>query len=131
MQKLSLWSVSGLGSLTFFLFGEWDYLLMVLVALVAIDYATGTVASFIDKTLSSKVGFRGIAKKIFIFALITIANFMDAIFWQDGHFIRDLMILFYILNEMISITENAGRVGLPVPEAIQKAIESVKKRFKS
>lgn len=130
MYKLSLLSLSSLGSFIFFLVGEWNYLLMALVALVAVDYVTGTVAAFIDKSLSSKVGFRGIAKKVFIFALVMMANFMDQIFWPDNHFIRDITILFYILNEMISITENAGRVGLPVPAVIKQAIEKLKNQIK-
>ncbi|AQX53423.1 phage holin family protein [Priestia flexa] len=130
MYKLSLLSLSSLGSFIFFLVGEWNYLLMVLVALVAVDYVTGTVAAFIDKSLSSKVGFRGIAKKVFIFALVMMANFMDQVFWPDNHFIRDITILFYILNEMISITENAGRVGLPVPAVIKQAIEKLKNQIK-
>ncbi|MED3824141.1 phage holin family protein [Priestia flexa] len=130
MYKLSLLSLSSLGSFIFFLVGEWNYLLMALVALVAVDYVTGTVAAFIDKSLSSKVGFRGIAKKVFIFALVTMANFMDQVFWPDNHFIRDITILFYILNEMISITENAGRVGLPVPAVIKQAIEKLKNQIK-
>ncbi|QCS51625.1 phage holin family protein [Priestia flexa] len=130
MYKLSLLSLSSLGSFIFFLVGEWNYLLMVLVALVAVDYVTGIVAAFIDKSLSSKVGFRGIAKKVFIFALVMMANFMDQVFWPDNHFIRDITILFYILNEMISITENAGRVGLPVPAVIKQAIEKLKNQIK-
>ncbi|MBN8250769.1 phage holin family protein [Priestia flexa] len=130
MYKLSLLSLSSLGSFIFFLVGEWNYLLMALVALVAVDYVTGTVAAFIDKSLSSKVGFRGIAKKVFIFALVMMANFMDQVFWPDNHFIRDITILFYILNEMISITENAGRVGLPVPAVIKQAIEKLKNQIK-
>ncbi|MEC0666972.1 phage holin family protein [Priestia flexa] len=130
MYKLSLLSLSSLGSFIFFLVGEWNYLLMALVALVAVDYVTGTVAAFIDKSLSSEVGFRGIAKKVFIFALVTMANFMDQVFWPDNHFIRDITILFYILNEMISITENAGRVGLPVPAVIKQAIEKLKNQIK-
>ncbi|WP_141685792.1 phage holin family protein, partial [Limosilactobacillus reuteri] len=79
MYKLSVLSLSSLGSFILFLVGEWNYLLMALVALVAVDYVTGTVAAFIDKSLSSKVGFRGIAKKVFIFALVMMANFMDRV----------------------------------------------------
>lgn len=131
MQKLSVLIISSLGSLAFFLFGEWDYLLMALVALVAMDYLTGTIAAFINKRLSSKVGFKGIAKKIFIFAMIAVANFIDSVFWENGHIIRDGAILFYILNEMISITENARIVGVPIPEPLKKAIAILKDRFKS
>ncbi|MBM7704833.1 phage holin family protein [Metabacillus iocasae] len=129
MQKYSLFTLSGLGSLSIFLFGGWDYLLMVLIACVALDYITGVLAAFVKKSLSSKVGFKGIAKKIFIFILVAVANFLDSLLW-DNHLIRDATILFYVVNEIISITENAGVVGLPIPGPILKAIEQLKDRLK-
>ncbi|WP_343287507.1 phage holin family protein [Bacillus sp. CGMCC 1.16541] len=129
IQKYSLLALSGLGSLSVFWFGGWDYLLTVLVACVALDYITGVLAAFVQKNISSKVGAKGITKKIFIFILVAVANFLDVLLW-DNHLIRDATILFYIANEVISITENAGIVGLPIPEPILKAIEQLKNRLK-
>ncbi len=87
------------------------------------------LAAFVQKNISSKVGAKGITKKIFIFILVAVANFLDVLLW-DNHLIRDATILFYIANEVISITENAGIVGLPIPEPILKAIEQLKNRLK-
>ncbi|WP_139368100.1 phage holin family protein [Priestia abyssalis] len=122
-------SLAGIGSFTLFLFGGWDYLLMVLMALVVIDYITGVLAAFVQKRLASQIGFKGIAQKIFIFTLVATANFIDTLLW-DQSLIRDATILFYIVNEIISIIENAGIVGLPVPEFLLKAIALLKDRIK-
>lgn len=122
-------SLAGIGSFTLFLFGGWDYLLMVLMTLVVIDYITGVLAAFVQKRLASQIGSKGIAQKVFIFILVAIANFIDTLLW-DQSLIRDATILFYIVNEIISITENAGIVGLPVPQFLLKAIALLKDRLK-
>ena len=122
-------SLAGIGSFTLFLFGGWDYLLMVLMALVVIDYITGVLAAFVQKRLASQMGFKGIAQKVFIFVLVATANFIDTLLW-DQSLIRDATILFYAVNEIISITENAGIVGLPVPQFLLKAIALLKDRIK-
>ena len=121
-------SLAGIGSFTLFLFGGWDYLLMVLMALVVLDYMTGVLAAFVQKRLASEIGFKGIAQKIFIFVLVAIANFVDTLLW-DQSLIRDATILFYIVNEIISVTENAGIVGLPIPQFLLKAIDLLKDRI--
>lgn len=122
-------SLAGIGSFTLFLFGGWDYLLMVLMALVVIDYITGVLAAFVQKRLASQIGFKGITQKVFIFFLVATANFIDTLLW-DQSLIRDATILFYAVNEIISITENAGIVGLPVPQFLLKAIALLKDRIK-
>jgi toxin secretion/phage lysis holin len=129
VNKYLLISVAGIGSFTLFLFGGWDYLLMVLVALTVIDYLTGVMAAFVEKQLASEAGFKGIAQKVIVFMLVAVANFVDTLLWEQT-LIRDTTILFYIVNEIISITENAGRAGLPIPNALRKAIDLLKDRLK-
>jgi toxin secretion/phage lysis holin len=129
VNKYLMFSLAGMGSFTLFLFGGWNYLLMVLAVCVIIDYATGVLAAFVEKRLASQVGFRGIAQKVFIFTLVAVAHFIDTLLW-DNHLIRDATILFYIVNEFISITENAGVVGLPIPPFLIKAILKLKDRLK-
>lgn len=116
--------------MVFFLFGEWDYLLMVLVVLVIMDYLIGMIVVFINKCLFSKVGFKGIVKKIFIFVMIVVVNFIDFVFWENGYIIWDGVILFYILNEMILIIENVGIVGILISELLKKVIVILKDCFK-
>ena len=98
-----------------------------LLAFVVIDYITGVLASALEGKLSSNVGRKGIAKKVFIFVIVAIAHVVDVCL-GDGNLFRDAAIFFYLANEMLSIIENAGRAGVPVPDILQKAIELFKSK---
>lgn len=113
------------GAAASFLFGGWSPLLAVLLTFVAIDYVSGVIAAGAEGRLKSKVGMIGIARKVFIFAMVAIAHLVDTAL-GDQHVLRDATIFFYLANELLSIIENAGRVGLPVPAPIQKAVEVLK-----
>lgn len=117
------------GAATSYLFGGWSLLLQILLAFVIIDYITGVIASSIEGKLSSQIGLKGIAKKVFIFVMVAVAHLVDTAI-GDAHIFRDATIFFYLANEVISILENTGRVGLPVPEILQQAIEVLKGRSK-
>jgi len=112
------------------MFGEWSALLTILVALVIIDYVTGMTAGALDGGLKSKTGWIGIARKVFIFAMVAVAHLIDLLLIESGfestELVMTMVIVFYAVNEILSITENAGRIGLPVPEQIQNAIEILK-----
>lgn len=120
---------SGLGAIILNLFGEWNSLLTILLIAVTLDYFTGMIASGIEGKLSSKFGLRGIGRKMLIFSLVTVAHLIDTIL-TNQHFIRNATIIFYLCNEMISIIENVGRAGVPVPEFLRKAVEVLKKKSK-
>nr|WP_299739690.1 phage holin family protein [uncultured Rossellomorea sp.] len=120
---------SGLGAMILNLFGEWNSLLTILLIAVILDYFTGMIASGIEGELSSKSGLKGIGRKVLIFALVTVAHLIDTIL-TNQHFIRNATIIFYLCNEMISIIENVGRAGVPVPEFLRKAVEVLKKKSK-
>jgi toxin secretion/phage lysis holin len=100
-------------------------LLQILVAFVIIDYVSGLLASATEGKLSSKIGFRGIAKKLMIFCLVAAGHLVDRAI-GDGHIIGDTVIFFYLGNELLSILENAGRTGLPVPNQIKNAVQILK-----
>lgn len=121
--------IAAAGATLSYFFGGWSSLLGVLLAFVAIDYISGVVASGLEGKLSSAVGLKGIAKKVFIFVLVGVANLID-VSLGDGHLLRDATIFFYLANEVISILENAGRVGIPVPEILEQAIEILKGKAK-
>ena len=112
------------------MFGEWSALLTILVALVVIDYITGMTAGALDGGLKSKTGWIGIARKVFIFAIVAVAHLVDLLLIESGfestQLVMTMVIVFYAVNEILSITENAGRIGLPVPEQIKNAIEILK-----
>jgi toxin secretion/phage lysis holin len=116
---------AALGAVVGFLFGGWSKVLILLVALVGIDYLTGFLASAVERKLSSRVGFRGIPKKIMIFVMVAVGHLVDTAIGTN-HMFRDATIFFYCANELVSILENAGRIGLPVPEQLRSAIEVLK-----
>ncbi|MNB79515.1 Holin family protein [compost metagenome] len=113
------------GSAASFLYGGWSSLLNILLVFVIIDYVTGVIAASIEGKLSSKVGRIGIARKVAIFAIVAVAHLVDTAL-GDAHLFRDAAIFFYIANELISLLENAGRMGAPVPPVLQKAIAVLK-----
>ena len=113
-----------------FLWGEWSVLLGVLLAFVIIDYITGIGASWKQGEVNSRTGLFGIAKKVFIFVIVAVANLIDVVMMETGirdePFIMMAVIVFYIVNELISITENAGRMDIPLPEKLLSAIKVLK-----
>ncbi|MFZ3589351.1 phage holin family protein [Bacillus sp. DJP31] len=117
--------LSVIGSLTSYMFGGWGSLLSILTFMIVVDYFTGIIVAGIEGKISSRLGFRGIMKKIFIFVLVSVAHMIDLVL-GDQHMIRDATICFYIMNEFVSIIENAGRSGLPVPSFLINAIELLK-----
>ncbi|MBM7621428.1 toxin secretion/phage lysis holin [Bacillus tianshenii] len=119
-------AVSLTGSIASLLFGGLSKLLFFLIAFVIVDYITGVFAAIVEKKLSSRVGFKGIAQKVFIFALVSIAHVLDIIL--STTIIKDITILFYLVNEFISIMENAHRIGVPIPEILKRMIDTVKKK---
>jgi toxin secretion/phage lysis holin len=120
--------VTALGGTVGFLYGGGTPLLKLLVTFVIIDYITALIATvYVNgwKSLSSKVGFKGIAKKIMIFALVAIASQVDSAL-GDSHIFRDATIFFYIANELISVLENATKMNMSVPEQLKQAIQMLK-----
>lgn len=112
------------GAAASFLFGGWSPLIQVLVIFIAIDYVMGvTVAAYLGK-LSSKVGFKGIAKKVMILLLVAVAHAVDSVL-GDSHFVRDAVIFFYLANELLSILETVGKTELPIPSVLKKAVETL------
>jgi toxin secretion/phage lysis holin len=118
-------SAAILGGLAGLVFGESIGLLVALFWMAAIDYGSGMAAAFMEKTLSSKIGFRGIAKKVMIFVMVALAHQVDSALGTKNMF-RDATIVFYMANELLSIFENAGRMGVPVPERLTQAVEVLK-----
>lgn len=107
------------------LYGGWDASLSVLLWLVIGDYVTGLIASMIDGTgLSSKTGFKGIAKKVMILFLVLVAHQLDLAL--ELHVMMYMVIYFYVTNELISLTENLGRMGVPVPKQLVEIIVVLK-----
>ena len=115
------------GWLGYFLGGCYG-LLYALIAFVVIDYITGVMCAIINRELSSAVGFKGIFRKVLIFLLVGIANIIDVQVIGTGAVLRTAVIFFYISNEGVSLLENAGHLGLPIPEKIKTVLEQLHDR---
>ncbi len=115
------------GWLGYFL-GGCDGLLYALIAFVVIDYVTGVMCAIINRELSSAVGFKGIFRKVLIFLIVGIANIIDVQVIGTGAVLRTAVIFFYISNEGVSLLENAGHLGLPIPEKIKTVLEQLHDR---
>ena len=115
-------------------FGGWDAGLMTLVILMAIDYLTGFLVAAIwhkspkseNGTLESKAGWKGLCRKGVTLLIVLIGARLDELMGVD--FVRNAVIIGYAVNELISIIENAGLMGVPVPDVLQKAIEILQKK---
>lgn len=115
------------GWLGYFL-GGCDGLLIALVVFVAVDYITGVMCAVSDKKLSSEVGFKGICRKVLIFLLVGMANILDVAVIGNGSVLRTAVIFFYISNEGVSLLENAGHLGLPIPQKVKEVLEQLHDR---
>jgi toxin secretion/phage lysis holin len=116
---------TGIGGWLGYFLGGCDGLLYTLVIFVVVDYLTGVMVAINTKTLSSAVGFKGICRKVLIFLLVGVANILDVNVIGTGCVLRTAVIFFYISNEGISLLENAGRLGLPIPEKIKVVLEQL------
>lgn len=106
--------------------GGWDIMLRVLVLFVAIDYVVGVTAAWFEKKLSSETGAKGIIKKFLLFVIVALAFQVDRAIGQE--IFRSLAIWFYLANEALSIIENAGRCGVPIPAFLRTALEQMKQK---
>ena len=119
---------AGIGGWLGWFLGGCDGLLYALLAFVVIDYITGVMCAIVDHTLSSTVGFKGICRKVLIFALVGIGHILDTQVIGSGSVLRTAGIFFYISNEGVSLVENAAHLGLPIPEKLKAVLEQLHDR---
>lgn len=122
--------MAGVCTVLSFLFGDMAGLMVALIALIILDYISGVIAAAVEKRLSSEVGAKGIAKKIFMLLIVALANIVDINVVGDGHVLKTVTVVFYICNECISLIENAGRIGVPVPKKLLDVLEQLRDRDK-
>ena len=108
-----------------YLFGAWDIILQALVAMVVIDYITGVMAAYVEKSLSSEVGMKGIIRKVCIFLMVAVANILDISTGLDEPYLRTAVIWFFVANEGLSALENMGRLGVPLPEFLRQSLQKL------
>ena len=108
--------------------GGCDGLLYALLVFVVLDYVTGIMCAVVDKKLDSRVGFKGIFRKIHIYALVGVGHLLDTQVIGTGSVLRTAVIFFYLSNEGVSLIEYAAYRGLPIPEKLKAVLEQLHDR---
>lgn len=108
------------------LLGDLNGLLAALLVFMALDYITGIIVGWTRKNLNSEIGFVGLARKGLVLALVIVANMLDVHVIGQGSACRGVVIAFYLANEGISIMENAGKLGVPIPKKLLAALEQLR-----
>ncbi len=111
-----------------FVFGDMDGLMIALVTLIVMDYISGVIAAAAEKKLSSAAGAKGIARKVFMLLIVAAANVADISIIGEGHVLKSVTAAFYAANECISLMENAGRLGVPVPKKLLDVFEQLREK---
>ena len=99
--------------------GDINGLIWALLIFACVDYITGVTAAILEHNLSSEIGFRGITRKVLLFLIVGVANVLDVYVIGTASVCRSMVIMFYLANEGLSIIENVGRCGVPIPEKLK------------
>jgi len=110
------------------LIGGFDTLAKVLFGLMLLDFATGLIVGYKMQNLNSKRAFKGLRKKLLILVILCGASLMHKLVPDLGF--RTLVGIFYCATELLSITENAAKAGVPIPKKLKKALEQLKEEDK-
>ena len=127
MKELFCSILAGIGTGLVYLWGGFDVAMQCLLIAIALDYVSGIIKAFVLKQLSSSVGFKGIIKKVSVLVIVALAVLIDRVTGESGA-IRTLVIYYFVANEGLSIIENVGLAGLPIPESIKEALKALKKQ---
>lgn len=117
--------VASIGISSSWLFGSWDIAIQVLVAFMIIDQVTGVIVAYINNKVDSRVGFKGILKKVLILIALIVAVLLDRLIGIEWTF-RTVVCYFFIGNEGWSILENIGKTGLPIPNKLKDKLAQLK-----
>ena len=123
-----------LGSAICWAFGGWDTAMMTLLVCISVDYISGSIVALVfhksNKTESgaynSAYGLKGLCKKCLMLLFVLVAVQVDRVLGAD--YVRDAVCIGFSVNEILSIIENLGLAGIPMPEAIIKALEQLQKK---
>ncbi len=137
MDSIRYWAITAaglVGSGISALFGGWTSAMTTLIIFMCIDYVTGIVVAGVFKrssksktgALESKAGFKGLCRKGMVLLILLVACQLDRL--MGTAYIKDAVCIAFCVNETLSIIENAGIMGVPVPKQLKKAVEILKNR---
>lgn len=117
--------------------GGWDIWLAALITTICLDIITGIVKALLMKSnktqsggLSSKSMFEGGIKKVFILLLVALSTVLDTIISPENTYIRVMVVSYYIANESLSILENIGACGIPLPQFLYSILDNLRNNKK-
>lgn len=134
MKNVICTAIGVAGSCIATLFGGWDAALTTLLIFMAVDYVTGLIVAGVfhksqksaDGALESRAGWKGLCRKGTTLLVVLVACRLDMV--TGSNFMRDATIIAFIANETLSIIENAGLMGVPIPAVVVKAIDILKQK---
>ena len=125
MKEIICALLSTLGTAFIYLLGGCDVALYCLITAILLDYVSGLIKAYYTKTLSSKIGIKGIFKKIGILVLVMVSVIVDRVTGNTGA-VRTLIIYYFVANEGLSIVENLAVTNIPIPNFLKKALKNLK-----
>lgn len=127
MDKIVKSVTAALGGLAGFMFGDLDGLMVALIAFIVLDYITGILVGTAKHRLSSHTSFVGLVKKALILVIVAVAHIVDTqILGGQNSVFRSAACCLYIANEGLSILENCGKLGVPLPAKLRSVLEQLK-----
>lgn len=127
-MKESICTILGMILTAFiYLLGGIDIALQCLLIAIVLDYVSGIIKAFITKQLSSKIGFKGIIKKVGLLLIVMLGVLVDRVTGDTGA-IRTLVIYYFVANEGLSIIENLSLAGVPIPKGLKKALKALREK---
>ena len=134
MKDMICAGIGAVGGWISWLLGGWDTAVVTLVIFMAIDYISGLAVAGVfhasrktdSGALESRAGWKGLCKKAMTLLFVLVAHRLDMVIGTT--YIRDAVVIAFVANELISIVENAGLMGVPMPAAIEKAIDILQRK---
>ena len=134
MKEYFCTAVGLIGGTIASLYGGWDAALQTLIICMAVDYITGLIVAGVfhaspktkTGTLESRAGWKGLCRKGMSLLIVLVACRLDAV--MGSSFVRDAVVIGFIANETLSIIENAGLMGVPIPKVLARAVDILKQR---
>lgn len=121
-------AIAAAGTITSAWLGGWDAALNFLIVAMVLDYATGFLGAIKEKRVNSEVMWWGGIRKGAILAVIAMAVLLDQMMGNPEPILRTLAIYFYVARECVSVTENLGILGVPLPPALTKVLEQLQEK---
>ena len=118
--------ITGIIGIIGYLFGDINGLLVALLIAMSLDFVTGIIVAVVKHELSSNIFGKGIAKKVLMLCIVVVGHLVDSAVIGEGAAIQNLVVIFYLANECISLLENSARLGVKYPDKLIKILEQLR-----